>query len=179
MKKTLKKNEVHIIVDFSQNYECKYNKEVHAVHFGASKKQVSLHVGGFYYKNDKDEIAFESFCCVSDCLRHDASAVWALLNPVLKRVQELLPDVESIHFQSDGPTSQYRNKTNFFKFNYFCQDLELEQATWNFTSSGHGKSIGDASGANVKEMCNSAVMFGEDVIYAKNVKTVVEKKISK
>ena len=104
-RKTLKKNEVHLIADFSQNYECKYNKEVHAVHFGASKKQVSLHAGGFYYRNDKNEIVFESFCSVSNCLRHDASAVWALLKPVLKRIQELLPDLEIIHFQSDGPTS--------------------------------------------------------------------------
>ena len=63
--------------------------------------------------------------------------------------------------------------------NKFCKDLKLKIATWNFTSSGHGKSVGDSSGANVKDMCNRAVMCGEDVICAENVKGVVEKKGSK
>ena len=47
IQKNLKTNEVMIVVDFSKNYNCKYANEVQSTHFGASKKQISLHTGVF------------------------------------------------------------------------------------------------------------------------------------
>ena len=34
--------EAYVVVNFSQNYTCKYNKKIQSAHFGASKKQLSL-----------------------------------------------------------------------------------------------------------------------------------------
>ena len=132
IKKNLEKNQVYLVIDFSQNYFCKYNREVQAVHFGASQKQISLQTGGFYYKNDVNEIQFESISVMSDCLRHDAGAVWALLYPMFDRIRELIPQIEIVHIQSDGPTTQYKNKTNFFLFNYFCKKYHFKSASWNY-----------------------------------------------
>lgn len=42
LKNNLQKNGALLVVDFSQNYNCKYDKEIQSVHFGASKKKISL-----------------------------------------------------------------------------------------------------------------------------------------
>ena len=75
---------------------------------------------------------------MSDCLKHESPAVWALLVPVIKKIKQEVPDFQTLHIQSDGPTAQYKNKTNFFFFQYFCQQFELKNASWNYTAAGHG-----------------------------------------
>lgn len=47
--------------------------------------------------------------------------------------------------------------------------MKLDNASWNFTTSGHGKSIADGAGGNVKGLCNRAVANGKDVQSAKDV----------
>ena len=44
-----------IVIDFSENYYCKYSAEIQSVHFGASKKQISLHTGVFFYFDSDSE----------------------------------------------------------------------------------------------------------------------------
>lgn len=79
----MQQNEIYIVIDFSQNHICKYNKEIQALHFGASQKQISFQTGGVYYVDDSNKIKLLSFSAFSDCLRHDAVTVWALLTPVI------------------------------------------------------------------------------------------------
>ena len=79
IKDNLKRDEILINLDFSQNYSCKYGSEIQSIHFGASKRQVTLHTGGFYYRDQNEEVSFQSFATFSDCLNHEASAVWAHL----------------------------------------------------------------------------------------------------
>lgn len=38
-------NEIIIHIDFSENYCCKYDKEIQSVHFGPSQTHVTLHTG--------------------------------------------------------------------------------------------------------------------------------------
>jgi len=51
MKAKLLQNEAIMIIDFSENYLCKYSSETQSVHFGVSRQQVSLHTGVLYYRN--------------------------------------------------------------------------------------------------------------------------------
>ena len=75
----LKYNEILLVLDFSKNYSCKYGSEIQSMHFWASERQISLHMGGFYYRNEKEDVVFQSFATFSDCLSHEASAVCARL----------------------------------------------------------------------------------------------------
>ncbi|KAL4720304.1 hypothetical protein ACJJTC_001834 [Scirpophaga incertulas] len=43
-------------------------------------------------------------CTVSQCLRHDAAAIWAHLIPMIKLAIEINPFIDTIHFQSDSPS---------------------------------------------------------------------------
>ncbi|KYN11119.1 hypothetical protein ALC57_16736 [Trachymyrmex cornetzi] len=161
LRKNLSMNEVMLVCDFSENYNCKYSSEIQSVHFGASLKQISLHTDAFFYKPSlNEEVKCVSFCSVSENLRHDASAIWAHLTPIFNEIRKLVPRVTTIHYQSDGPTTQYRNKSNFWLFKTHNELLNLSYATWNFTTPGHGKSVADGIGGSVKGLCNRAVCQG-------------------
>jgi len=182
VKRTLRCNEAVILIDFSENYECKLSAEVQSAHFGASKKQISLHTGVVYTRNPDAEPNMTcatlqpictSFCTVSDSYRHDASAIWAHLQPVLKLTAERFPDIDTIHFQSDGPTTQYRNKTNFYLLTHFMNSFAMKEVTWNFSESGHGKSSADGIGGSVKRTADNGVAHGADIANAESfLKTV-------
>jgi len=60
-------------------YSCKYSEEIQSMHFGASQRQVSLHTGVLYTKDNTD-----SFCSLSDNLKHGPAGICAHLIPVLQ-----------------------------------------------------------------------------------------------
>nr|CAH7735787.1 unnamed protein product [Callosobruchus chinensis] len=150
-------------MDFSQNYECKYSEEIQSAHFGGSKSQITLHTVVWYYQSD-GEIQANSFCSLSDNLRHDPASILAHLNPLFKIIKDTFPAVNNVHFVSDGPTTQYKNKTMFFLFAAeFPKLLGPSNMTWNFTESGHGKGAPDGIGGCVKRTADRVTAHGKDI----------------
>ncbi|KAJ8670906.1 hypothetical protein QAD02_002165 [Eretmocerus hayati] len=157
-RENLSENQVLVVNDFSANYLGESAEETHDTHFGASKKQISLHTGVLYYKDcESGEIVCKTFCTRSESCRHDPPALWAHLEPVITLIRDYVPDVDEFHFQSDGPTTQYRNKSNFYFFHEFYRSSKLKFATWNLTAPGHGKSTADGVDGTVKSMCDRHV----------------------
>ena len=72
--------------------------------------------------------------------------------------------VNYVHYWTDSPTSQYRNKTIF---NVVAAHKELfgYPASWNYMKSGHGKGHCDPIGGVAKRMADLSV---------KNKKTVIQ-----
>ena len=104
MKERLRSTEVLMIIDFSENYMCKYSSEAQNVHFGASRQQITLHTGVFYYRQVEDKTGFDaenleckSFCTISSSMRHDPSAIWAHLKPIFILIQKICPNVDTLH----------------------------------------------------------------------------------
>lgn len=66
----IRANEALILVDFSENYNCKCTEEIQAHQFGGSRNQVTLHtvVVNVYDKDKKYEAL--SFCTISSCNIH-------------------------------------------------------------------------------------------------------------
>lgn len=139
------KNEALIVIDFSENYLCKYETEVQSVHFGASKKQITLQTGAFFYQTHS-QIKCISFCITSDCRKHDAASIWVHMEPIFKLLNEYVPNLKAVYFQSDGPSTQYKNRNNFYLFLNYCNISKFKYSTWNFSTSGHGKSCADGIG---------------------------------
>lgn len=110
LKERMEEDEAVVHVDYSENYTCKWHREIKDAHFGGSLQQVTSHTGVIYLNGGR----FESFASISDCLRHDAVATWAHLDPVLDHIRAKWQNVKTVHVISDGPTSQYRNKTSFY-----------------------------------------------------------------
>ena len=59
LRENLKADGALVVIDFSQIYNCKYGWQFDGAHFRASKKQISLHTGRFYYEIN-EKIDFES-----------------------------------------------------------------------------------------------------------------------
>lgn len=94
---------------------------------------------------------------------------------MLDKLLDQHPDVETIHFFSDGPCTQYRQKGNFFLLSQEMSDRGI-QATWNFHESGHGKGVPDGVVSALKRSANNLVLHGKDITNAASfVQSINEK----
>lgn len=155
----LNTEEALLHIDFSENYACKMSEEVQGFHFGASRQQCTLHTGVLYVKGEKPM----SFCSISPSLDHGPEAIWAHLHPVLEWLKSNYPNISTLHFFSDGPASQYKQKKNFHLFSSKLFDYGFEAATWNFFESSHGKGAPDGVGGALKRIANMHVANGTDI----------------
>ena len=95
-----------VIVDVSENDNAKYACETQGTHFGASQVQVTMHTGVAYICNKP-----VSFATISPSYAHGPHGIWAFMQPVF---QYRKVKVKYLHLWSRGPTTQYRNKHNFW-----------------------------------------------------------------
>ncbi|XP_028254033.1 uncharacterized protein LOC114441699 isoform X2 [Parambassis ranga] len=168
----LKAHECLIHVDFSENYLCKYSTEIQAVHFGASHQQATLHTGVLYMHAMPQPM---SFCTVSPSRQKGPPAIWQYLSPVLDYLQSAHPEVSTIHFYSDGPCTQYKQRGNFF---LFCTELfrrGFAAGTWNFFEASHGKGAPDGVGGALKRRADSLVSKGTDIPDAAELFSALQK----
>ncbi|XP_052257491.1 uncharacterized protein LOC127862419 [Dreissena polymorpha] len=155
----IEEKECIVHIEFSENYVCAMSEEIKSMHFGASKKQLTLHTGIMYVGNNNGE----TFCTVSESLEHGPSAVWAHLKKVLNDTRKNHPNIVNIEFFSDVPTTQYRQKGNYFLLSVEPQEMGLKSAKWSFFESGHGKGIPDAVEGSIKREADKKVMYCEDI----------------
>ena len=149
LKENIDKDSIVLQIDLAENYMCKFHNEIQAVHFGDSHQQVSLHTGVAHTMN-----GVVSVCTISSSMRHDPSAIWAHLKKVLPYLKQLNAAATTLHVISDGPTTQYRSKNNFFFLSKVPYELGFQNVTWIFLEAGHGK------GAAVKRQADSLVAKG-------------------
>lgn len=176
LKSKLSTKDLLINVDFSENYNCKYDREIQSVHFGASRQQISLHTGVAYSKDFK-----KAFSTTSPILDHNAPAVMAHLKPILKYLLSQCPEVEHLHLLSDSVSSQYRNKSMFFFISRRIPDLfpQLRSITWNYSESGHGKNAADGVGGTLKRVADEVVAQGNDINNYDKLMEVLQLKVDK
>ena len=130
---------VSYTLTFPTNYSCGYSSEIQSIHFGASHNQATLHTGILYV--DQDTF---SFCTISDSRRHDPAAIWSYLSPVFEYIRHNHSDVNTVHFVSDGPTTQYRQKKNLYLFRtQLYKEGFAGGGSWNFSEAGHSKGATD------------------------------------
>ena len=82
---------------------------------------------------------------------------------VLQQLRATQPLVTMLQFFCDGPTTQYRNKDNFYFLSTETHALGFDAATWNFFESGHGKGAPDAIGGALKRTAECMLNAGCDM----------------
>jgi hypothetical protein len=88
------------------------------------------------------------------------------MHPIVTKIRQQNPSVINIEFFSDGPSSQYRQKGNFYLLTTEAFKYRFETAKWTFFESNHGKGVPDAIGGSVKGTADSKVLYGEDIVCA-------------
>ncbi|CAH0398775.1 unnamed protein product [Chilo suppressalis] len=179
LKERLRIHETILHIDFLENYAIKFAKEVQALHFGGSRSQIALHTAVVYTHNfQSGRVEPISVCAVSDCVRHDASAIWAHLTPLIQLALEKNPFTTTLHFLSDSPSSQYRNKFIFYMISQLHIDFpQLITVIWNYSEKGHGKGAPDGVEAVLKRTADAAVKFGEDVANLTDFVKILESRV--
>ncbi|CAG9129863.1 unnamed protein product [Plutella xylostella] len=108
---------------------------------------------------------------------HSPEAIWAHLKPILTHITRQSPEIDSIHIFSDGPTTQYRQKKNFFLFTTIIKDFAMT-GTWNFFEASHGKGAADGIGGSVKRLLDKKVSYGNDILDAESALTLLKDETS-
>ena len=174
LKSTMKDNEVLLHIDFSENWTCKYHNEIQSCHFGASNSQITIHTVAMYTNGNQKPLI-----TISDNRCHDAGAFWAHLRPVLEWIRSGYPNVDTLHVLSDGPTSQYRNKDNFFLLSHIPFEMNFKIVEWSFLEAGHGKGAADGLGGSIKRTADRFVCNGMDIPDAQSLFNALAKHESK
>lgn len=92
---------------------------------------------------------------VSDELSHTLSTVFAIMKQVIAEVKAILPNVEMVHYVTDSPTSQYKDKQIFSIVAQHDTIFPGIKASWLYFEAGHGK--GPCDGGAAKRLADMAV----------------------
>jgi len=88
-KENLDSDTALILLDFAENYSFIVQDAVQGYHWNNS--QATLHTFVVYYRDSCNELANLSICILSDCLQHDADAVYSFIVRVLEHLRQDIP----------------------------------------------------------------------------------------
>lgn len=161
LKEKLPENHVIVHMDFAENFLCQSVEAPQgAGYFNAT--YVSLHPTVIYYRTDSG-IDKDSAIYVSEDLTHSAVSVRTIMNKVVENVKQLLPNAACIHYLTDSPSSQYRNRTIAYLISHHVTLFGI-QGAWIYFEAGHGKGACDGVGGSSKRMADEAVKHEKVVI---------------
>ena len=156
--KTVMKDEVEATVqmDYAENWACKYQDEITAVYF--DKDQVTIHPMVVHAKKDGD-IEVASYVGISGVTAHSASTTYAFIIKLMRQLKTDIPNSATLHFVTDSPTSQYRNR-NICALVAKFPLLFGVTASWTWLKAGHGKGPCDGVGGGIKKKADNLVKAG-------------------
>jgi len=158
LRSELPDGQVLVWMDFAENFVCTSVEQPQNAYWNASS--VTLHTMVVYIPG---KLKPQSIVAVSNELSHAAPTVYAIIKHLIPLVKELYEDLKHVHYLTDSPTSQYRNKSIFQIMTYHQDELDIS-CQWNYLEAGHGKGPCDGLGASVKRAANSAVCQGKAII---------------
>ena len=85
----------------------------------------------YYKKTGFEELLHKSIIVVSDEMSHNAATVLTIIDQLIPEVKLLNQTTTCIHYWTDSPTSQYRNKVIFNTITNH-EILFGVKAKWNF-----------------------------------------------
>ena len=89
----------------------------------------------------KFEMCFQSrksFIIISDCLHHDAVAVYVYLKAFNEYLSEFLPHITHLIYFSDGAPPQFKNFKHLLNLLFHENDFK-RTVMWHFQVTAHGK----------------------------------------
>lgn len=127
-------DEVIIHMDFAENYLCKTVEEIQSACW--NQTGVTFHPTVIYFRDGDKLLKHKILVIVSDELGHNSATVLTF-----NEVKLINPAVKIIHYWTDSPTSQYRNRT-IFQAIANHEELYQIKGVWNYFEAGHGKGHG-------------------------------------
>ena len=145
-KESLSANEALVMFDFSENYAYVCQDASQAFHFNNNQCTVVPVI--FYYKDD-DKLTHQSMIFLSESLKHDTAAVYAIQTLLIPEIKKKVRKLKKIYYVTDGAKQHFKNKYQIANVIHHKEDFHVE-AEWHYTATAHGKSMYDGIGATFK-----------------------------
>ncbi|CAF4282216.1 unnamed protein product [Rotaria sp. Silwood2] len=139
-------------VDFAQNFIFVIQREVQSAYY--SRQQATFFT--VYIRIGEEH---RTMVIKSDYLVHDTRFVYSSQKIIIDFLRKEYPNVFKINYVSDGASTHFKNKYNIHNLAHHHQDFQIE-ASWSFSSSGHGKGPCDGLGAVVKTTATQQLLKG-------------------
>ena len=162
LKSSLSPHTLIIQMDFAENFNCSAgDRNVQSSYW--NPLSVTLHPVIVYFREEVGgDLKKKSLCYVSALNKHNTSMVLSIMKSLLLRdIQELISrlHVTHVHYMTDSPVSQYRNKFLFFTVSNHLSIFGVA-ASWHYFEKGHGKGPCDGVGGAVKRGAGQAAKHG-------------------
>ena len=162
LKDTLPGSHCIIQMDFVENYNCSAADKVQSAYW--NPVSVTLHPVVVYFMKNRS-LQHHSFCYISPWVSHNTTMITTIIKTILSRDIKSLLDkqhIDTIHYLSDSPSSQYHNRFMFFLTLGHFQIFGLH-ARWDYFEAGHGKGPCDGIGGTVKRLPDMATKHGQNI----------------
>jgi hypothetical protein len=146
-------------IDYSENYGCSFQDEPSQVFY--DRRQVTIHPMVIHFRDEQGSLQHHSFVGISPERSHSAPTTFAFVRKLIPKVVEFMPQVDTVHYISDSPVSQYRNRSIIKVVAQHEEYFNGIKATWDYLESGHGKGPCDGVGGSIKRSADIAVKKGE------------------
>lgn len=158
LKANLPQNELVVQMDFAENFTSSSMDEIRSAYWNATN--VSLHPTVVYYRNEHGDMEHKNFVFVSDVINHNATAVLTIIDILIKELKTIFPNADLVHYWTDSPSSQYRNRYIIHAIGRHeeCYGLRARQ---NYFEAGHGKGPCDGIGGTAKRQAADAIKQGK------------------
>ena len=137
MKENLKENEALVMFDFSENFAYVCQDAAQAFHY--NNDQCTIFTCIYYYK-ENGELKHKSHVFLSDSLKHDTAAVYAIQSLLIPMIKEDVKKLKTIYYLTDGAKQHFKNRYNISNLINHKEDFQVE-AEWHFSATAHGKSM--------------------------------------
>lgn len=161
LKDNLPEGHAIIQMDFAENFTCSSAEEVQSAYWNSCA--VTLHPVVTYYRASDGKLTHNNYVFVSDDLAHNFGTVYAILDKLMPMIKMKIPHLKTVHYWTDSPSSQYRNKSSFFIVSDH-ENIFGVTAVWNFFESGHGKGPCDGIGGTSKRTADLAIKQGKIIV---------------
>ena len=129
--------------------------------FHWENSQATLHPLVAYFRSSNGDLKHTSICVISDCLKHDQTAVHCFLTKVVTLIKQKVSNIKIIHYYSDGAPSQYKNYKGLVNLCHHRLDHSID-VVWNFFATSHGKSACDGMAGTVKRLATNASLMATE-----------------
>lgn len=151
-KENLKDNEYVVISDFSENYSFVVQDAIQGWHW--TNSQCTIHPFSIYSK-ENGTIKHTSFIIIAESLKHNHRSVYLFQQKLFAYLNRKFGIIKKITFFSDGASSQYKNKKNFFNICQYKKKYGFD-VEWHCFATSHGKGPCDAIGGVLKRLAAKA-----------------------
>ncbi len=126
LRKNLLTSHVLAWMDYAENFTCSSVEQPQGAYWNSAS--VTLHPVVVYLPEGRQH---KSLVAVSNELSHGPPTVYAIIKKFVPEIKNIYAELKHIHYLTDSPTSQYRNRTIFQIMTWHKKEFRI-MCSWDY-----------------------------------------------